>query len=173
MSWDQAQREMLARVHVARDEVWTLELRHSLFPAPARLVAYPEDLVLPLEVGAPVDGGTNQTFTARAFMFRPPELGSEPDPTVEVQIDAVGADLRGFLRQAVLTTEPVEGTFRSYMLDVATNTSQLALDVLHLQLRGNRQNMTTISGRFGYVNAANLAFPSEIYTSESNPGLPT
>lgn len=171
MSLDEAQKEARARVHGSTVPKAAIELRHSVFPQPFRLVDYETDLPIPLEANAPVDAGTTQTFIGRGFRFKEPDIGTQPDPTATIEIDGVSGGLQPFLRAATQTDEPIEATVRMFNLDTSDNSITSMLEVYHLQMRGDRSNMTTISGRFGYTNAANQAFPDAYYTPETNPGL--
>lgn len=171
MSWDQAQQEALARASTDELLKWTIELRHSLFPAPFRLINHDKDALVTLEADAPVDGGTQQTFLGTGFRIQEPEETSEPDPTVRIEIDGVSGTLQPFLRPAIVSGEPVLVTLRGLMYDVGAETVSQMLQIYHLQLRNATTTMTTIVGTFGYTNAANQPFPSQKYDAITNPGL--
>lgn len=167
----QAQREAYARAKTSHVELWALEFRHSVFPQPLRIVQHNRDIIFPIEAGAPVDGGTNQNFTGLAFRFREPEIGTDPAPTISIQIDGVSGALLPFIRGALQTEEPIECALRTYLYDVVDNVTVEHSSTLHLQMPKYSTGLITISATFGYANAANKSFPSENYTSETNPGL--
>lgn len=170
MSWDQAQKEALARANSSTTLRWGLELRHSTFPAHIRMVDHDQDIDLDLEATAPANPSTTQTFLATGFRFTEPELTVEPDPTVTIEIDGVSGSLQPYLRAAIQTNEPIALTVRGFMYDVESGDKQV-LRILHLQMRRSVTTMTSISAEFGYTNAANQAFPSQIYDAKTNPGL--
>lgn len=172
MSWDQAQREALARA--SSDEVlrWVVELRHSLFPSPFRLAQHDKDIDVLLEADAPVDASTTQTFIATALRLREPEATTQPDPTITIEIDGISGSIQPFIRPAAVSGEPVLMTLRGLMYDVAAESVSQTLRVYHLQLRPPATiTMTTVTGVFAYTNPANQPFPSQKYDAISNPGL--
>lgn len=171
MSWDAAEREALARANTSTVHLWALELRHSVFPAPIRMVQHDVDIDLTLEANAPVDASTTQPFIATAYRFKEPDQTSQPDPTVQIEIDGVSGNLQPFIRSAILTFEPIECTLRSCLYDVKAQVVVEMLRVFHLQMRRERTTMTTIAATFGYTNPANQPFPSKVYSAETNPGL--
>lgn len=171
MSWDQAQKEALARASTSEVLKWVLELRHSLFPSPFRLAQHDSDIDVLLESDAPADASTTQTFIGTGLRLREPDENNQPDPTVTIEIDGLSGALQPFLRPAIVSGEPVLMTLRGLMYDVNSETVSQALKIYHLQLRSATTSMTTVIGVFAYTNAANQPFPSQKYDAISNPGL--
>ncbi len=130
-----------------------------------------EDITLTLEADAPVDPSSAQLFTGLAFRFKEPETGTQPDNTVQIEVDGVSAFVQPFLAAANLTDEPVECTLRSFDYDTKNASVGEMLAVIHLQLRDTKTRMETVSLTLGYTNSANQSFPNVLYTPESNPGL--
>ena len=166
-----AQKQAYARAHNTTVELCSVELRHSEFPEPIRIIQHTQDVTMTLEAGAPEDAGDPVLFTGLAFRFQEPEQGTEPDNTSTIEIDGVPGYVQPYVVAANLTAEPIEATVRIVTYDVATESVLHIMRIYHLQVRHIGDNKTTVSLTMGYTNSANQAFPSEIYTPESNPGL--
>lgn len=172
MTLTEAQKEAYARVKNSVVQLWAIELRHSVFPGgEVRVVQHDEDIDLTLEATAPVDASTSVTFTALGFRFTPPTKGTEPDPTISIQVDGVPGLIQAPIKLASLTSEAVEATFRHFSYDTATDTPVEILAIYHLQLRQMKNTPVTSTLSFGYINSANQAACNVFYTPESNPGL--
>lgn len=171
MSWTDAEREAMAYANTSTMHLWALELRHSVFPSPVRLIQNDIDVDVTLEAAAPVNAGATVTFVATAFRFREPDNSNQPDPTVQIDIDGVSGSLQPFLQAAVLSGEPIECTLRAILYDTKAQATVALLRALHLQMRREKTTMTTIAATFGYTNPANQPFPSQAYSAETNPGL--
>ena len=171
MTWDQAQKEALARATTNEVLKWAVELRHSLFSSPFRIINHDQDADITLEADAPANPSTSQTFVGTAFRIKDPENTVQPDPTITIEIDGISGAMQPFLRPAVVSGEPILMTLRGLMYDVGAESVAQMLRVHHLQLRSMTTTMTTIVGVFGYTNAANQPFPSQKYDALTNPGL--
>lgn len=171
MTWEQAQQEALARANTSEILLSAVELRHSLFPGPVRLIDHDVDVDVPLEASAPVDGGTTQTFVGTGMRAVESDQTNQPDPTTQVELDGVSGTLLPFLRPAVVSGEPVEVTTRGLMYDASTGSVAQMLRVFHLQLRSYTATMTQIAAIFAYTNAASQPFPAQKYDAVTNPGL--
>ena len=55
MTWDQAQKEALARATTNEVLKWAVELRHSLFSSPFRIINHDQDADITLEADAPAN----------------------------------------------------------------------------------------------------------------------
>tara|TARA_R110001583_G_scaffold34551_1_gene115856 strand:- start:11172 stop:11690 length:519 start_codon:yes stop_codon:yes gene_type:complete len=166
-----AQREAYARAHSASVHVWAIEMRHGSWASPLRFVSYPVDLTLSIEAGAPVDGGTSQPFSALGFRLQEPSVSADADATLALGVDGVSGIVQPYLAAANQTATPIEVSLRAYALDDRTQAEQVALGVIHQQVRHIAINKTTVSLTLGSPNAANRKFPFIDYSPESNPGL--
>lgn len=171
MTLTDAQKQALARAHSSTMLLWTVELRHSTFPAPIRLVQFTEDVTHTLEASAPADASSAVLFAATAFRFREPDISTEPDNTVTMQVDGVPGTVQPLIITANATSEPVEATCRALAYDVAGKTVTAGLSIYHLQVRHIRTTKTSVALSMGHTNSANQPFPRSTYTPETNPGL--
>lgn len=171
MSLTDAQKQAYARAHVSTARLWTVEMRHSAFPATLRMVQYTEDITVTLEATAPEDANDPVLFSGLAFRFTEPDLDTEPDSTVQIEIDGVPGFVQPYVVAANLTDEPIEATLREIAYDVYSGEVLELLDIFHLQVRHIRDTKTTVTATLGYTNSANQPFPNQVYTPESNPGL--
>lgn len=176
MSWSQAQKEAFARSDGKTTELVAIELRHSLFVSPVRLVQSDHDLRVTLEDDSPVNSGQIVIFTAAAFRARLPASQSKNNSTLNIEIDGVGGAIHPYIKTAVSSGEPIECRLRTYSVDVTDVTdgelsSSLLLVSLDLEMIGANIKMQTVSVEFGFANPANQAFPSQRYTLEEYPTL--
>lgn len=158
-----------------------IEFRHSALAAPLRVCTDVQDRLLPIETGAPVDEGTDQTFLAGATIGPDGEL--VPAITVslgEQNADGLaeprlfvndgGATFRTLLLPALDSDEPVEVSLRSYGGTVAV---PVLLEAMHgLELR---QASARLGRQTGYLLAWRLLdqdrIPRLIYDNTTAPGL--
>jgi Domain of unknown function (DUF1833) len=166
-----AQKEAYARAHTSTVHLWALEFRHPTFSGPLRVVQYKDDITLTLEVNAPIDGGTSQLFTALAFQMKEPDVNTEPDSTLTVQVDGVSGAVQPLFATANQSYTPIEVTLRPFTYDVVGQVVGETLGVIHLQVRHIAVTKKSVSLQMGYTNSANRAFPAVNYTAQSNPGL--
>jgi hypothetical protein len=166
-----AQKQAYARAHTSTMHLWCVEMRHASFPSPLRVVQHKANVTVTLEATAPVDAGDDVLFTALGFRLREPEISTEPDTTITIEVDGVTGSVIPYLATANQTTTPIEVTCRAIAYDVVAGTVTALLGIFHLQVRHIRSTLTTVSLSLGYTNSANQDFPNEVYTPESNPGL--
>ena len=171
MSLTPGQKEAYARAHSSTLHVWTLEFRHSTFPSAIRYVNHAVDVTLTIEAGAPVDGGTQQLFTALGFALKNPTINSEPDTSMQIKVDGISGSVQNWIAAANATAEPVEATLRPYAIDGRTAAELQAMGVIHQQVRNIQVTSNSLLLQTGFTNAANRQFPSVEYTADSNPAL--
>lgn len=172
MSLTAAQKEAYARAKNSVIQLWTIELRHPTFVAPLRVVNYKSDFSTTLEASAPSNAGEIVLFSALSMRMREPEIDTEADATISVQVDGVPGAVQPYLANANESIFPIQATLRAYQYDVTAGAPiDGAVSILHLQVRHIALTKTTVSLTMGYTNTANRAFPSQNYTPETNPGL--
>jgi len=153
----------------------TLEFRHPNFvdefnlPSAIRVVLDHSDHLLTLESDAPLNAGQTVTFVKFAFDFTLPEVRSSATPEIMISMDNVSRDIEDNLALAVASPYKVEVTYRPYL---STDTSAPQMDPpLTLTLVHVEADDFKVTARASYGDAANKAFPSELYTSTRFPGL--
>lgn len=171
MTLTNAQKQAYARAHTSTAHLWCVEMRHASFPDHLRVVQHTTPVTVELEAAAPVDASTDVLFAALGFRLREPEISTEPDTTITIEMDGVTGAVIPYLAAANLTTTPIEVTCRAIAYDTVAETVTTILGIFHLQVRHIRSTLTTVSLSLGYTNSANQDFPNEVYTPESNPGL--
>jgi hypothetical protein len=147
----------------------TLEIRHSSFSTPIRVVRDKRDFTATLEADAPEDPGAEVTFIALAFDFILPEVSRSAVPEIEIVLDNVSGEIIGYLDAAAQTAEMLEVTYRPYLLPYISGPQ---MDPpLTLVIREIRADVFRVRARAGFGDLGNKKFPSEVYTSERFPGL--
>jgi len=154
-----------------QDEVilHTLEINHSSFTTPIRIVRDHADHTLTLESTAPHDPSTAVTFTAFSFNFTLPEVNDKGNPEIEISIDNVSGEILGYIDAAAQTANHITVIYRPYLSSDATGPQMNP--PLTLTVREIEADIFQIRARAGFPNLANRKFPNETYTSERFPGL--
>lgn len=190
-----AAREAYASVPADEVVLHTLEIRHSSFVAPIRVVAnyadstswsgWPEaqavldgmtaaardlvGLVAQLEGGAPEDAATWVPFTAVAFNFEEPEVDSVPVPEATLSIDNVDRAITDALMLAATSQEKTDVIYRGFL---ATDPTQPVNNPpLLLTLSDAEAGALQVTGRARMVDLGAKAFPAVTYTTRRYPGL--
>ena len=176
MTLTPAQKEAYARANSSQVVLWCLELRHPTWPSPIRVTQNGggnaiESIDFELEVGAPIDAGTTQTFTALALELQPPSTGTDPDTSIRVSADGVSGVIQPLISEANKSYIPITATIRAYSYNVATGIPGDQLAVYNLDMQNSSNDGVSGQMSFGYTNGANSTFPSIKYTAESNPSL--
>lgn len=166
-----AQREAYARAKSTVVHIWALEFRHVTFADHIRIVQNRNDVTFSLEADAPANPGESKIFIGTGLRVGEPEISTEVDSTLSIQIDGVSGIIQNPFTVANKTAFPVECAARPISYDVITGTVGQILGRLDLQVRSLSLNMTSVNVKLGYTNTANRPFPYINYTPQSNPGL--
>lgn len=166
-----AQKEAYARANSSLIHLPSLEFRHPTFISPLRIVDYDADIDLPLEDDAPIDGGESMLFIATRFEVQPPDIDDQVDSVTTFRIDGVSGVVQTLLANANKSNVPIEGTLRFYSYNVKTGVVDGPVGIIHQQVRNVSVVKASVAVALGYQNSANKTFPSQLYTSYSNPGL--
>jgi hypothetical protein len=147
----------------------TLELRHSTFSSPIRVVRDYADLIATLESSAPINPSTAVTFTAFNFDLTKPEVSATGVPQVTIQIDNADRAIVANIEAALTTTELVQFTYREFIstdLSVPQNNPPLTMTIL--SIKADNHKVTAVAG---YPNLNNIRFPRDEYDAQTYPGL--
>lgn len=147
----------------------TMELRHSAFSAPIRVVRGYQDLTATLESSAPVNPSTAVTFVAFNFNFTKPEVGPDSVPQVTIEMDNVDRAIVANIEAALTTTELVQVTYREFIstdLSSPQNNPPLTMTIMSVNA-----DVFKVTATAGFPNLTNKRFPTLAYTSEIFPGL--
>lgn len=166
-----AQREAYARANTSLIHLAAIEFRHPTFVSPLRITDYDSDVNLPLEAGAPANGGTTVLFAGVACDIKPPDIDDQVDAVTSIQIDGVSGLVQTLLANANDSNVPIDATLRFYSFNINTGVADGPVGVIHQQVRNIAVTKTSVACSIGYTNSANKAFPAQKYTSYSNPGL--
>lgn len=147
----------------------TLEIRHSSFTNPIRVVRDHKDFNAHLESDAPVNPGEEVTFIAMAFDFTMPDVTKATSPEIEISLDNVSGEIVAYLDAAAQTPDLIEVTYRPYL---ASDPSGPQMNPpLTLVIRSVSADIFRIRARAGFADLANRKFPNEVYNTERFPGL--
>lgn len=136
-----------------------------------RVVDFDTDLILPLELTAPVNAGEYRRFTGWAIEVKFPDIDSEVDAQTTLKIDGVSGMVQALLANATKSIVPIQANIRRYAYNVNTEIVEGPVGIIYQQVRSVAIASATVAVTVGYMNSANKAFPSQKYTSHSNPGL--
>lgn len=147
----------------------TLEFRHPDWAAPIRVVRDRPNLDATLEADAPLNPGEVVTFIGFAFDLDRPEQSDSASPQVTITIDNAALEIEDALNLAILSTVPVEVTYRAYLASDTTlpaNNPPLTFTLARAPATQTQIQATAFLGDFG-----NRRFPFEQYTTTRFPGL--
>lgn len=147
----------------------TLELRHSAFSSPIRVVRDFVDLTATLEATAPVNASTSVTFTAFSFEISKPEVSALGVPQITFEIDNADRSIVANIEAAMTTSETVQVTYREFIstdLSAPQNNPPITLTILTISADVFRVKATA-----GYLNLMNIKFPRIEYDAQTYPGL--
>ena len=147
----------------------TLEIWHSDFSAPIRVVRDWADLVATLEADAPRNPGEEVTFVKYAFDFVKPEVGPDSIPSMQITIDNVDRLIAASIEAALGSTEFVTVIYREYLssdLTAPQNDPPITLQVTDVTV-----DMFRITATCGFPDLMNRKFPTTEYSAEAFPGL--
>jgi hypothetical protein len=154
--------------------LFTLELHHPEFTAPARIVNDWRAHVLTLEADAPEDPSTAVTFTGVPFRYARPdqvaELKAAAAPAaVPIEIDNVSLELATLMLLAKESEEPVTVIAREYL--PSDTSAPHVLPVLTLTMTNIELGVETVTAQLTFGDLTNLRFPRRPYTAALFPGL--
>lgn len=147
----------------------TLELRHSAFTAPIRVVLDHADLVAYLEDTAPENAGQEVTFVAMAFRFTKPEVSEASGPEMTIEIDNVTAEIEENIAAANISTGAIAMTYREYLVSDLSGPQNDP--PMHMEIKNIKATDLQVEARASFGNFANRRFPREIYTLQRFPAL--
>lgn len=147
----------------------TLELRHSSWTAPVRVVRDTLDLDALIEAGAPANAGEVVTFSKCAFEVVPPESSAQM-PEITIKIDNVAKVLSDQLEAAMAVRAPIDITYREYLsTDAETAGPHYVLN--GLTLRRTTCTPTSVSGTATFGDYINRAYPNKLFKASEFKGL--
>ena len=164
-----ALREAYASAPAQEVVLHTLELRHSSFAEPLRVVCDESSLEAVLEDSAPENAGETVTFLPLSFSFRLPDVVKSTSPEIEIALDNATGEIAGYLDDAANSGSLIEVIYRPY---IASDTSVPQMDPpLSLVVRSVSASVFRATARAGYADLGNLKFPSATYDTERFAGL--
>lgn len=147
----------------------TLELYHSAFTSPIRVVRDYNDLTATLEPTAPRDPGTTVTFVGFNFDFTKPEVGSNNVPQITITMDNVDRVILANIEATMGTFEQIKVIYREYLntdTTIPQNNPPLEMTIISISA-----DLFKITATAGFPNLMNKKFPIVEYTTEVFTGL--
>lgn len=140
----------------------TLQIDHTSFEEPIRLVNDFADLTAKTEAGETV------TYIRFAFDYARAEVNAQGVPEFTVTVDNASAEIARQLDAIADGADPLPVTVRTYRSDDlnAPAGRNLPGEIQHIQISDLR---VTLRVAFGQI--ANKPFPSELFTPKRFPGL--
>jgi hypothetical protein len=147
----------------------TLEIRHSSFVTPIRVVRDLVNLDATLEAGAPEDALAEVTFIGYSFDLIPPDVTTGGAPRLVIEIDNVARDILAAIEGAMSSNTLIEVIYRAFLasdLSAPQNDPPLTLTIFEINATPMR-----IRAVAGFRDIGNKRFPAEEYSTEQFPGL--
>lgn len=151
-----AQQEAYARASTSVVDLFSMELRHSTFPEPIRVISYDdgeiETLPVELEDYAPANPGEVVDFMCLAFKKPSDTIDTEPGNTFDVAVSGISNQVFPYLNVANETLEPIACTVRSVSLDTRDNTVVGVGSPSEMQVRNFRTGILNLQMTLGFTN---------------------
>jgi hypothetical protein len=148
----------------------TLELRHSSFTEPIRVVRDRANLIARLENTAPLNPGEVVLFIPFSFDFSKPEVLPGGIPQLTITIDNVGREVTANVELSLESTEPIKATYREYLgsdlLGGPQNDPPMHMDILSISC-----TPFVVTATAGFPQMVNKRFPTQAFSAEDYPGL--
>ena len=148
----------------------TLELWHSSFITPIRVVRDYSNLDARIEATAARDAGATVTFIGYAFDFVPPDQSTTALPRCTIEIDNVSRDILAQIEVAVMQTGQITAIYRAY-LKSAVLVGPENLPPPEMTITRISATPMRISATAEFVNLLDQRFPGLDYELETFPGL--
>jgi hypothetical protein len=168
--------EAMASAPITRVMLSTYEFNHPNFRdtlgavESIRIVNDFTDLVATIEAGAPMDAGTEVTFTAVPCTVTGPGEGDTGEAQViSLTVDGVSGELAAQLDLALGSNVPVTVLERIYASDDLAGPAQLP--VLEMILRNVNVSDVSVTAQPTFFDASNSTFPRTEYSKAEYPGL--
>lgn len=147
----------------------TLEIIHSDFTEPIRIVRDFNELTATLEDTAPYNPGEEVTFIPYAFEFQPPEINTQGVVQCQIEIDNVDRVIFSALDTAITSYSILELIYRGYLSDDLTGPQNDP--PLRMTITSVSAGVSKITATASFGNFANRKFPNYTYTTENFPYL--
>lgn len=148
----------------------TLELWHSSFSVPIRVVRDYQNIDAMIEATAARNAGEIVAFTAYAFDVIPPDVLATGLPQCTIEIDNVSRDILAQIEAASVTDSKITVIYRAYLSDALGDGPQNDPPV-ELTIKSITATPMRISATAGFENLLDRRFPSMDYELETFPGL--
>ncbi|WP_461332016.1 DUF1833 family protein [Bradyrhizobium embrapense] len=136
---------------------YTLEIWHSSFDVPARVVAnVGDDMAFGIELGAARNSGQMVNFVACPLEAGYPEQKDGQPPSVTIKIDNVNRELIPKIRAAQSNREYIQVLYREYL---NSDLTEPAYGPVEFELRNVQAVATSLSGTVMVRNLQNKRFP--------------
>lgn len=176
----QAYQEAIAYADMKRQGVNTVELHHSSFDTPARLVVSHGEILsaeplifghkLRLEADAPQDGGELVTFQAAQIEVTMPGAEENQLPEMRFAIDGVSGTIARLLKRAAEQDDPEQilVIYRYYFLD---DPDTVHRKIGGLYLTSPKADLYRVEGGASPIDVTKIAFTTRKYNAIENPSL--
>lgn len=150
-----AEIEAYARANANILPYMALEIRHSAFPAPVRLIDGNADRDLLLPPTAPLNGGETVTFQGVKLNVPQEVLDDEPDSQLQVQAGGLSGAVHEYLSVAAKSFEVAQVSQYRVSINVVTGVIQSVTPQAELEVRSYGLTLTNTTLSCGFTNTAN------------------
>lgn len=182
--YSQAIAEAYASAPVDEVIIETIELTHSTFPAPYRVMRGHGDLIeeenletgepaiigymMGLEDNAPFNPGETVLFQSFPFNYEYPSQSEDKPPEIPIELDNVTSEFAESLDMAVKEQEPIRMIIRVYLL---SNRSSPSVDFPGFIISNVKTSETKIIATAVLEDLSNKSFPRKYYNINDFKGL--
>ncbi|MGH1371126.1 MAG: hypothetical protein ACRBBW_03765 [Cellvibrionaceae bacterium] len=149
------EQEAYARANPEINTLTALEVRHSEFPAPVRVIDGNKDRELLLPDEAPLNGGESVMFEGAKLSVPEETLDEDPDSQVTIQAAGVSGWVNRYLSAAAQSFEVAEVSQYRVTVNVVTDEILAITKQAELEVRSHEISMTATALVCGYTNTSN------------------
>lgn len=149
-----AQKEAYSRAKSSAVDLFSMELRHSTFPQPIRMITYDKPITIHLEDYAPANPDEDVEFMGVAFKAPEESIDTEPGNSLTVHIGGISSQALPYLAVAQNTAEVIACTVRYVTLDTKGDVVIGVGKPLDLQVRSVILDVLSAKFDLGYTNLA-------------------
>jgi len=150
-----AEIEAYARANSNVINLMALEFRHSVYPAPVRIVQGDVDIDILLPVEMPVDGGEEVAFLAVGISVPEESIDEDPDSQLRINIHGVSGWVERYVSAAAKSFESAQVSQLLLTYNIAERRLLSVRRHAELEMRSVNVSMTGMSVTCGFTNTSN------------------
>lgn len=147
-----------------------LEIRHSNFTQPIRIVRNNEDCEARTEVDAPLNPGEMVSYVGAMWEMTLPKQGEDTMPEISLSFDNVSREITEHLQAASQINEPIKMIYRVYTDSTLTSGPQIDPPI-EMEIGSATADVYTVTTRASLEDVFRSLYPYTRYTPKEFPSL--